>query len=257
MGHQPVTSYSQQSRSAPRGAYRGVLIAVLLVGSLILPMLLCVAASDVSQLPGCLFTVTFFGLPTAGLLWWLRERQQQQDAALAYSTWMAWQEYQRQAMLAAQEHERRVAHEGWVVEQQRQQRLMHLKTLGDLLAMTPTEFERAIADILPSLGFVDVEHTGNAGDFGVDIQCLTRSQRTVIVHCKQNWVSKKVPRREVQTFLGALMHFDADMGLFITTSSFTHEARVLAHQHSVMAVDGEMLTQLIHKVQEKLDQSPN
>jgi restriction endonuclease Mrr len=170
---------------------------------------------------------------------------------------MAWQEYQRQAMLAAQEHERRLAYEGWLVEQQRQQRLKHLKTLGDLLARTPTEFELAIADLLPSLGFVNVEHTGKAGDFGVDIQCLTRSGRKVLVQCKQYGFGNKVSRPEVQAFMGALMHFGAEMGLFITTSSFTHEARVLAHEHAVMAVDGEMLTQLIHKVQETLDQQPS
>lgn len=228
-------------RRGPRGAYRNALIGAGVVGALLLPMLLCTAAFDVRDLPGCLATLIVLGLPVAGIIWWLRWRQQQQELAYAHAAWIAQQEQQR-----------RLAYEAWVAEQQRQRRIMHLKTLGDLLVKTPTEFELAIVDLLPSLGFIDVQHTGKTGDLGADVLCLTQAGEKVIVQCKQYGTGKKVSRPEIQAFMGACMHFNATRGLFITTSNFTQDARELAQEHDLEAIDGETLTGLIHTAQQRL-----
>lgn len=257
----PSPFYPGPVGRGPQGAYRKVLIGVAIVGAFLLPALLCTAATDAQAMPACIATLIIIGLPIAGLLWWLRRRQQQQEAVQAYGMWLAEQERQRrvayEAQLAEQEHQRRQAYERRLAEQERQRRLLHLKTLGDLLVKTPTEFEMAIVDLLPSLGFVNVQHTGKAGDLGADVQCFTQSGERVIVQCKQYGTGKKVTRPEVQAFMGACMHFNAKTGYFITTGTFTQDARDLAQEHNVRPIDGEMLTKLIQTAQEKLSEQIN
>ena len=50
---------------------------------------------------------------------------------------------------------------------------------------------------------------------------------------------------EINSFFGALRRKQADRGVFITTSSFTSDAREAAKQLNIALVDGEMLTNLM------------
>jgi hypothetical protein len=56
----------------------------------------------------------------------------------------------------------------WRLYQSKRRRL-RAKTLGELLTMTPTQFEQAVADLLHDIGYRDVRWVGAAGDLHVDI----------------------------------------------------------------------------------------
>jgi len=44
--------------------------------------------------------------------------------------------------------------------------------LDYFLALTPTEFEHAVADLLRPLGFTEIRVVGGVNDYGVDVLCL-------------------------------------------------------------------------------------
>src|SRR5436190_23998912 len=55
----------------------------------------------------------------------------------------------------------------WFAGRQR----LRATTITQLLALSPTGFEQAVADLLRELGYKDVRRTGGAGDLNVDIWC--------------------------------------------------------------------------------------
>src|SRR5215475_3427063 len=57
-----------------------------------------------------------------------------------------------------------------------QQHLMwreRLRTLDDLIQLTPTQFELITVELLRTQGFRHVRHTGGGGDLAADIICYT------------------------------------------------------------------------------------
>lgn len=115
----------------------------------------------------------------------------------------------------------------------------------------PSFFEALVLDLLHALGYgageEDLERVGQTGDGGIDgIISLDRlGFERVYVQAKR-WQGS-VGRPEVQGFYGALAGRRARKGVFITTSSFTREARQFASQvsESIVLIDGERLTSLM------------
>lgn len=68
----------------------------------------------------------------------------------------------------------------------------------------------------------------------------------VCVQAKR-YSGNSVGRPDVQAFLGSLVGLGASMGVFVTTSTFSTQARDFAWQmpHRVILIDGEQLTQLM------------
>lgn len=117
------------------------------------------------------------------------------------------------------------------------------RTLGRLIAGSPTEFEETVARMMKSQGFRGVRRTGGAGDLTADVVATDRAGRTVVVQCKRYQPGKPVGSKELQTFIGMQrIHHEADYGLYVTTSSFTRPARELADRHGITLVDGVALT---------------
>ncbi|MCD6538016.1 restriction endonuclease [Candidatus Bathyarchaeota archaeon] len=63
--------------------------------------------------------------------------------------------------------------------------LIRVSTINELMNLSPSEFERAIAALLMDLGYRNVKVTGGAGDLGRDITCKDGNSRTVMVQCKR------------------------------------------------------------------------
>ena len=122
------------------------------------------------------------------------------------------------------------------------------RTLGRLVAGSPTGFEETVARTMARQGFRNVRRTGGAGDLAADIVARDRAGRTVVVQCKRYQPGRAVGSREMQTFIGMQrIHHEADYGLYVTTSSFTGPARELAAwfawiRHGITLVDGAALT---------------
>lgn len=114
--------------------------------------------------------------------------------------------------------------------------------LDELLALTPTQFEEAIARLLVGQGYRDVERVGGAGDQGIDLRCKDASGRSTIVQCKRYAPSRVVGAPLIQHFFGMIVHDGAEHGIFVTTSSFTAPARELALHRDIQLIDGAELT---------------
>lgn len=123
--------------------------------------------------------------------------------------------------------------------------------LERIAVLPPAFFEQLVLDLLHALGYgageEDLERVGQAGDGGIDgiISLDKLGFERVYVQAKR-W-QNSVGRPEVQAFYGALAGRGARKGVFITTSSFTREAREFGAQvaASIVLIDGSRLTSLM------------
>lgn len=120
--------------------------------------------------------------------------------------------------------------------------------LEAMLAMKPDAFERLCQRILRESGFTKVEVTGRTGDGGIDgtgVLRLNLLSFHVLFQCKRYKGSVRAP--EIRDFRGAMVG-RADKGLFMTTGTFTADARREATRDGAPAIDlidGDALCELI------------
>lgn len=127
-----------------------------------------------------------------------------------------------------------------------------MDALNALLALTPREFEHVAAKYMEHRGFTNVHVTGGAGDLGVDIHGQDEFGRLVVAQCKRYQPGAKIGSPEIQIFNGMMVHHGAARGVFITTSSFTEPARMLARDRDIELVSGEEMSDYYGAVNEEL-----
>jgi restriction system protein len=117
--------------------------------------------------------------------------------------------------------------------------------------MKPDAFERLSQRILRESGFVKVEVTGRTGDGGIDgvgVLRLALLSFQVYFQCKK--YKGSVSASAIRDFRGAMVG-RTDKGLFITTGTFTSEAKKEATRDGAPAIDlidGELLCDLLKKL---------
>ena len=124
--------------------------------------------------------------------------------------------------------------------------------LDRVKSITPAGFEQLVVDLLVALGYGGSRKdagrvVGGGGDEGIDgIIKEDRLGLDVIYVQAKRWQGT-VGRPEIQRFAGALQGQRARKGVFITTSSFTPDARSYAAglQTTIVLIDGPMLAQLM------------
>lgn len=117
---------------------------------------------------------------------------------------------------------------------------------------SPSFFERVVVDLLVKMGYGGNRQDagralGKSGDGGIDgIINEDRLGLDVIYIQAKRWEGV-VGRPEIQKFAGALQGQRARKGVFITTSSFTKEAREYASviETKIILIDGEYLSKLM------------
>lgn len=116
---------------------------------------------------------------------------------------------------------------------------------------SPAFFETLVLDLLHALGYGtgrhDLQRVGGSGDGGIDgIIALDKLGLEKVYVQAKRWQSN-VGRPEIQGFYGALAGRRARKGVFITTSSYTREAREFAESvsDSIVLVDGAHLSRLM------------
>jgi len=68
----------------------------------------------------------------------------------------------------------------------------------------------------------------------------------IYVQAKKWAPERGIGPREIREFLGALQDVEATKGIFITTSSFSAEARELARRRRIVLIDGlEFATRMV------------
>lgn len=114
-----------------------------------------------------------------------------------------------------------------------------------LLTISPAGFEKLVQRLLRESGFVEVEVTGRSGDGGIDGKGIARMSGLlsfhVIFQCKR--YKGSITPSQIRDFRGA-MQGRADKGIFITTGSFTRDARKEATRDGappIDLIDGELL----------------
>lgn len=117
--------------------------------------------------------------------------------------------------------------------------------IGLLLTGSGLEFELAVADVLRAYGY-DLRRMGGAGDRGVDLVGTDAEGWKVVVQCKRYGPDNKVGSPAVQSFMGTVFNQDAEQGIFVTTSTYTRQARelVASSRADVRLIDGTALTQM-------------
>lgn len=124
-----------------------------------------------------------------------------------------------------------------------------LGELRDLIAtMPPAGFEQLVIDVLTAMGYGGPQDNaglvvGRGGDEGIDgvIKEDRLGLETIYVQAKR-WQGT-VGRPEIQRFAGALQGQRARKGVFLTSSSFSTEAKSYAStiQTTIVLVDGVQL----------------
>ena len=121
-----------------------------------------------------------------------------------------------------------------------------------IATMPPSAFEQLVVDLLKAMGYGGPQEdaglvVGGGGDEGIDgvIKEDRLGLETIYVQAKR-WQGS-VGRPEVHRFAGALQGQRAGKGVFITTSSFTKDARAFVNsiRPTIVLVDGAQLAELM------------
>jgi restriction system protein len=126
--------------------------------------------------------------------------------------------------------------------------------LDRLRRVSPAFFEQAVVDLLVAMGYGGSHDDaasviGRTGDGGIDgiIKEDKLGLESIYVQAKRWKEGSTVGRPDIQQFAGALQGQKARKGVFMTTSSFTREAREYAHavQATIVLIDGQQMAELM------------
>jgi Holliday junction resolvasome RuvABC ATP-dependent DNA helicase subunit len=112
--------------------------------------------------------------------------------------------------------------------------------VDDLKSMSGVDFEEWTAALLRKHGY-RVKSTAVVGDHGIDLE-IERAGRRVVVQCKR-W-SETVGEPVLREFYGSMLSARADAGIFVTTSSFSMQAREFVQQKPITLLDLKSLIDL-------------
>lgn len=113
--------------------------------------------------------------------------------------------------------------------------------------LSPKFLEVVVLELLHAMGYgaseTSIEHVGGPGDEGIDgvIHQDTLGLQRIYVQAKRYKAESTIGRPDIQKFVGALAGQGANGGVFITTSSFSADARDYAKKNlnaRVVLIDG-------------------
>ncbi len=116
------------------------------------------------------------------------------------------------------------------------------RSLSDLKRMHPFKFEDYVAKLYKNMGY-SVKQTKRTGDGGKDM-IATKNGQTYFVECKR--YSDPVNVHKMRDFVGACVLGGKDIkGIYVTTSSFTNDAKSAANRIGIQMIDGNKLMSMI------------
>lgn len=134
------------------------------------------------------------------------------------------------------------------------QAALKAELLERILQMSPQFFETLIVNLLVAMGYGGSHEDaalklGKSGDGGIDgvISEDRLGLDRIYVQAKRYAEHVGVGRPEIQGFVGSLVGLGATKGVFVTTSSFSKQAKDYAAglQQRVILIDGQRLTDLM------------
>lgn len=108
----------------------------------------------------------------------------------------------------------------------------------DFTALTPGEFEQAVAELCRRDGCRDVQVVGGAGDLAADVLATAPDGRRILVQCKRYAPGRAVGSPDVQRVGGTyqVVH-GADLAIVVATAGYTADARTYARWAGIRLVD--------------------
>jgi restriction system protein len=122
--------------------------------------------------------------------------------------------------------------------------------LSRIISLSPNYFEKLVVELLVKMGYggslKDAGRViGKSGDEGIDgtIKEDKLGLDIIYIQAKRWKTGNVVGRPDLQQFVGALAGQGAKKGIFITTSSFSKEAKsyVPRNETKIVLIDGELL----------------
>lgn len=130
-----------------------------------------------------------------------------------------------------------------------------MELLQIIRSLSPSGFERLCQRLLRESGFQQVEVTGRTGDGGIDGKGLLRINQLlsmqVVFQSKRYQAQNVVTVSQIRDLRGA-MAGRTDKGIFITTSTFTADAKKEALREGVPPielVDGQKLIEMFEELE--------
>jgi restriction system protein len=124
--------------------------------------------------------------------------------------------------------------------------------LNRVKSSSPRFFERLVVELLVKMGYGGSikdagQVIGKSGDEGIDGTIKEDRLGLDVIYIQAKKWEGAVGRPEIQKFVGALYGQRAKKGVFITTSSFSHEATeyVKNIDNKIVLIDGKQLTELM------------
>lgn len=136
---------------------------------------------------------------------------------------------------------------------QRLQSNLEGELLDQIKRSTPAFFEQLVIDLLVAMGYGGSRQDagsviGRSGDEGIDGTIKEDKLGLDVIYVQaKRWGNTVVGRPEIQKFAGALQGQRANKGIFITTSSFSRDAREYTSNIAakIILVDGDQLVKLL------------
>lgn len=246
MGRRQYQVHRTSRRGSNRSSSSGLgCILIIILCAFLLVMLSALMTQFFGSSTGGTFVLVVIGLTVAYFLLRKRKRDQEKQAWLMQQQQQAaWTQYQRQAQLQRMEWERQEN------ERRERERIAQMRSLGDILVLTPREFEQLVGKILRQNGIRDIQHVGGSGDLGVDLIGFDMHRNRIVVQCKRYAPGKSINSPDIQKFIGMMnVQHLAQKGIFVTTTTFTQPATDLAARHNILLIDGSKLIELLQGLQ--------
>ncbi len=134
---------------------------------------------------------------------------------------------------------------------------VYREILDTILSKTPREFEKLVVQLLQKMGYGgEIKNAGQVTQYSNDkgIDGIIREDvlgfGRINIQAKRYAIHNKVPREDIQKFVGALAVAQSDKGVFITTSDFTKGAyeycESLNSTTKIVLINGTKLAEYIY-----------
>lgn len=116
------------------------------------------------------------------------------------------------------------------------------------------DFELLVGEAYRRQGYLVTENGGGGADGGVDLR-LRRDGKTFLAQCKR-WKTRQVGVTSIRELYGVMRAEGANGAFFVSSGSYSSDARRFAEENAVTLIDGEGLLQLVRQVQQKAEGAP-
>lgn len=135
---------------------------------------------------------------------------------------------------------------------------LYRRVLGQILELSPDDFEILVTDLLTSIGF-DAEHVGRQGDGGIDVTGNLKvygfASMDLRVQVKRYSLSTKIGAKTIRDFRGSVP--DKSQGAFVATCSFNkkaYEEAIRPGYKRIGLIDGKQLVDIMVDHYENISQ---